>query len=357
MRRIVIYRCGSLGDTVVALPALKLVARAFPDAERWLLTNFGGGAKVAPMASVLEGAGLVDGYIEYPSGLRDVRGLWRLRREIRALRTRTLVYLTEARGYFHTWRNAAFLWGCGLRQQIGVPWTRDLQNVRRIGPNQWEREAARQARCVAGLGDAFVEDLKSYDLRLSLTEYAEGEELLKQLSGRELIAISVGAKVDTKDWEDIRWAPLLERLAVLYPDHGLVMIGSADEAERCEALAAPWSGRALNLCGLGIRVTAAVLSQSAVFVGHDSGPMHLAAAAGTRCVVIFGSRTLPGEWFPCGDGHRVLYRSIECQGCRLNTCEVREKRCIRSISVDAALEAVTDVLTRPWSPESVDSPK
>ncbi len=40
MRRVLIYRLGSLGDTLIALPALKLVARAFPDAERRLLTNF-----------------------------------------------------------------------------------------------------------------------------------------------------------------------------------------------------------------------------------------------------------------------------------------------------------------------------
>ena len=39
-KRVLIYRLGSLGDTLVALPALHLVARAFPDAERRMLTNF-----------------------------------------------------------------------------------------------------------------------------------------------------------------------------------------------------------------------------------------------------------------------------------------------------------------------------
>ncbi len=72
---ILIYRLGSLGDTVVALPALKLVARAFPDAERWMLTNFSTSAKAAPMAAVLAGMGLVHGYIEYPIGMRSPRAL------------------------------------------------------------------------------------------------------------------------------------------------------------------------------------------------------------------------------------------------------------------------------------------
>src|SRR5437667_11523770 len=84
-RRILIYRLGSLGDTVVALPALRLVARAFPDAERWALTNFSVSTKAAPMASVLEGTGLVHGYLEYPAGLRNAAGLSKLRRDIRGL--------------------------------------------------------------------------------------------------------------------------------------------------------------------------------------------------------------------------------------------------------------------------------
>src|SRR5436190_9988886 len=97
-RRVLIYRLGSLGDTVVALPALRLVARAFPDAERWALTNFSVSSKAAPMASVLEGTGLVHGYLKYPVGLRDAVGLLKLRRDIRRLRPDALVYLAEAHG-------------------------------------------------------------------------------------------------------------------------------------------------------------------------------------------------------------------------------------------------------------------
>ncbi len=345
--RILIYRCGSLGDTIVALPALKLVAQAFPQAERWLLTNFSANGKIAPMASVLDGTGLVHGYIEYPAGARDPRRLWQLRRDIRALRAHAVVYLTEPQGRLHTWRNAAFLWTCGLRHQIGVPWIRDRQQVRRIGPDLWEPEAARQARCVAALGDARIDSPSAYDLQINAIEHENAARALEPLKGRVLIGMSIGTKVDTKDWEDLRWAPLLERLAQRYPEHGLVMIGSADEAARCEALAHPWRERVLNLCGtLSVRVSGAVLARCSVFMGHDSGPMHLAAAMGTRCVAIFSSTDLPGKWFPYGDGHRVLYQPMPCQGCRLARCEAREKKCIRSISVDSVLEAVTDVLER-----------
>ena len=342
--RILIYRCGSLGDTIVALPALKLIARAYPNAERWLLTNFGTGSKLAPMASILEGMGLVHGYIEYPAGLREPRRAWRLRQGIRAVGAHTVIYLTEPEGYRHTLRNAAFLWSCGLRHQIGVPWRPDLQRVRQIAPGQWEPEAVRQARCIAKLGDPCTDDLRSYDLLLNTAELSEAEQVLEPLRGRRLIALSVGTKLETKDWEDERWAPLIKQLSYRYPDHGLVMTGSLDETARCEALGAPWRGRALNLCGLSVRATAAVFRRCAVFLGHDSGPMHLAAAAGTRCVAIFSSIHLPGKWFPCGEGHRVLYQPVQCQGCQLGSCRKYEKKCIRSISIQSVLAAVSDIL-------------
>jgi len=89
-----------------------------------------------------------------------------------------------------------------------------------------------------------------------------------------------------------------------------------------------------------------VLTHARMYLGHDSGPMHLAAAVGTPCVAVFSSRSLPGEWFPYGDQHRVLYRSISCQGCRLEVCIERQKACIRSITVDEVECSVLELVKR-----------
>ena len=53
-RRVLVYRLGSLGDTLIALPSFHLIARAFPSAERRLLTNLPVAAKAPPAAAVLE---------------------------------------------------------------------------------------------------------------------------------------------------------------------------------------------------------------------------------------------------------------------------------------------------------------
>jgi hypothetical protein len=298
------------------------------------------------MAAVLEGTGLVHGYIEYPVGLRNPRNLLELRRRIRGEGVHTLMDLTESRGLLRAWRDLTFFRACGVRRFIGAPLSPGAQRPRRLSTGLYESQAASLARRVVKLGAAHVDDPTAFDLALSCEEHAQAAAILGPLAGRAFIAVSVGAKVDVKDWEDARWRPLLAELARRYPAHGLVALGSADETARCETLCAAWHGRFVNACGkLAVRGSGAVLARCAVFIGHDSGPMHLAAAAGARCVAIFASRNLPGEWFPSGHGHRVLYRAMSCQGCQRDVCKDRQKACIRSITVDEVLDAVGACMT------------
>ena len=98
-KRVLIYRLGSLGDTLVALPALHLVARAFPDAERRMLTNFPVNVKAPAAAAVLGDSGLVDGYFRYAVGTRSVRELAGLWWQLRRWRPDVLVYLGASRGW------------------------------------------------------------------------------------------------------------------------------------------------------------------------------------------------------------------------------------------------------------------
>ena len=97
-QRVLVYRLGSLGDHAVALPCYRLVARAFPGAERRLLTNFPVAQKAAAAEAVIGASGLIDGYMSYTVGERDWRALLRLVREIRGWRPDVLVYLAGARG-------------------------------------------------------------------------------------------------------------------------------------------------------------------------------------------------------------------------------------------------------------------
>jgi heptosyltransferase III len=345
-KRVLIYRLGSLGDTLVSLPALHLVARAFPDAERRLLTNFPVNAKAPPAAAILENTNLVHGYLRYTVGTRSPRELLTLWWQLFRWRPQVLVYMGPARGVESALRDTKFFRFCRIPRLIGVPVTEEMQQNRWEDSQQaLEPEAARLARNLAELGDAHLDAPESWDLHLTAAERTRATEALSATAGRTLIAVSVGTKVQSKDWGRDNWQALLNRLATLYPDYALALCGASEESDASEFAADGWRQNSrspvVNLCGLLTpRESAAVFAQARVFVGHDSGPMHLAAAVQTPCIAIFAARNKPRVWFPYGKHHRIVYHQTDCWGCGLETCIVERKKCLTSITVD---EVVTEV--------------
>lgn len=357
-QRILVYRLGSLGDTLITLPALHLIARVFPGAERRLLTNLPVDAKAPAAAAVLANTGLIHGYMHYTAGTRSIPELLRVAFSVRRWNPDLLVYLADARGVEAARRDAKFFRLCGLSRQIGVPLTPAMQfngfgaepPLNRLAQADLEPEAARLARNITELGDARLDDPSSWDLHLTPAEHAKavatiGPDALQ----REILAVSVGTKVQSKDWGRDNWRALLTQLAHAFPGRTLLLAGSSEESEASDFAAAGWQlnggGPVVNLCGrLTPRESAAAFARARLFIGHDSGPMHLAAAVGTRCVAIFAARNLPRQWFPYGPGHRVLYHRVECAGCGLETCIEQRKKCLLSITVDEVMHAIRDAM-------------
>ncbi len=350
IERVLIYRLGSLGDTLIALPALHLIARAFPDAERRMLTNFPVNAKAPPAAAILENTGLVHDYLSYAVGTRNPRELTALWWQILRWRPQVLVYCGVNRGVDSARRDAQFFRLCGIPRLVGVPLTDDMQQNRYDpGANLFEPEAARIARNLCDLGDAHLERPESWDLHLTDPERARARAALTVTAGRPLLAVSVGTKGQARDWGRENWRALLARLATLYPGYSLSLSGAPEESEASRFAAEGWksvsTSPVVNLCGLMTpRESAAVFAQARAFVGHDSGPMHLAASVQTPCIAIFAARNKPGVWFPYGSRHHVIYHQTDCWGCGLDTCIVERKRCLLSISVEEVAGEVRKVL-------------
>jgi heptosyltransferase III len=349
-KRVLIYRLGSLGDTLIALPALHLVARAFPNAERRMLTNFPVNVKAPPAAAILENSNLVHGYFRYSAGTRSPRELLSLWWQLLRWRPQALVYIGAARGVESAHRDAKFFRLCGISRLIGVPVTEDMQQNRLEESGKFlEPEGSRLVRNLAELGDIDLDAPASWDLLLTDKEHAKAKEVLVPAAGRPIIAVSVGTKVQSKDWGRDNWRALLNQIATLYSEYALALCGAGEENEASEFAAGGWrensSNPVINLCGLLTpRESAAVFVQARLFIGHDSGPMHLAAAVQTPCVAIFAARNKPRVWFPYGKQHHVLYHQTDCWGCGLETCIVERKKCLTSISVEEVVSQVRNVL-------------
>ncbi len=272
-----------------------------------------------------------------------------LRRAVRRVRPDVFVYLPSGvrRSLPRVLREVAFFRFCGIRKMIGVPYFKHLRE------NQWladkdlyENEASRLSRCLASLGETYLNEPASWDLRLTHDEMRVADSLLESWPAAAcFLAVSVGTKSQTGDWGVENWRILLGRLQRLLPQHGMVLLGAAEESAVSEQASANWSGPKLNLCGrITPRESAALLRRAAVFVGHDSGPMHLASSVGIPTVAVFSARERPGVWFPNGDKHAVIYHLTPCFGCHLKVCIKNRKQCISSITVDEVVEAAADLL-------------
>ena len=326
---LIIFHIGSIGDTVVMLPCLHAIARHYPHHRRILLTNKPDSARASSAESVLEGSGLIHGAEYFPARLASWHAAFSLLRRLRATRARTLVYLAPRTSLRQVRRDRLFFRLAGIRRMLGRPHLATDLERRHEPDGTVEAEAHYLARRLAGDLDVDLGPL-NWSLHLSEAEQALAQGQLARLPPARLpVALCPGAKWEIKNWGEARWAELVRRLQHAASPISLVMVGAGDERALAQRLLEHWRGPALNLCGeLTPRETAAVLGRCALLICHDSGPMHLAATQGTRCVALFGNLNRPRQWYPWGKQHRVLH----------------DGRGVTLISVESVYAAVTECL-------------
>ncbi len=348
VRKVLVYRLGSLGDTVVALPSLHLIAQAFPNAERRLLTNVPVVARAPAAAAVLGHSALIHSYEIYPTGSRNPLALVRLLLRLRRFQPEVAVYLKSETSRSLSQRDRQFLRLTGAQRIVGVLPTGEVR-ARQAADGNWEPEAERLLRSLSELGSVDTSSRGAWDLQLTQEEIDRADAVLAPFSGTPFFAVSIGTKVQAKHWGTANWSNLLHEMGARHPNHGLLLVGAPDERAESDAAASAWvhgnAGPIINACGvLTPRESAAALRGARAFVGHDSGPMHLAASAGVPVIAIFAARNLPRTWFPQGSIARVLYHQVDCAGCGLEACVEQRKKCLLSITAQEVLQAMDEVL-------------
>jgi heptosyltransferase-3 len=329
---LLIFRIGSIGDSVVALPCLHAIARAFPGHHRILLTNVANTVRAASAHAVLDGSGLIHQTLDFPLGPGKLRHSLALARRLRQLRPEAVIYLTPRPTTLPVLRDIVFFRAAGVRTIVGAPLDARKRALRvDASTGEFEFEAQRLARL---LGEAIPVDLSSPNWSLCLSEVEQTSaagRLMDLPADSPAVALSPGAKVAAKDWGEANWAAFIDLLGSRAARLSLVFVGAPDERALAQRLSARWPGAQVNLCGLLTpRESAAVLARCDALVCHDSGPMHLAASQGTACVALFGHYNEPRRWFPFGSGHRVIY----------------EPRGIDQIDVHTVLDALHATLQR-----------
>lgn len=280
---ILVIRGGAIGDFVLTLPALRLLREGFPDCRIEIVGY-------RHICSIAEGRFYADAVrsIEYA----PMAGFFNPRAELDpelsayfASFGQVISYLFDPDGFFQ-----GNLKRCGVKNLLcGDPRISD------------SLPAARQlAKPLESLA-LYLED-SSAEIFPSEADITEAERLLAGYRN-PLVAVHPGSGSPKKNWPLEAWRQLITDLE----SEGVtvVVVSGESDNENIAGLKAVFGTRLLFLNHLPLHVLGAVLQRCDFFIGHDSGISHLAAAAGTECLLLFGP-TDPAVWAPTNPDVKVL---------------------------------------------------
>jgi heptosyltransferase-3 len=284
--RILVIRGGALGDFILTLPAIRLLRERFPDSSLEILgyrhiavlaegryyANSTRSLEYGPLAGFFcPDAALDSALCEYFAGFQQV-----------------ISYIYDPDGLFQS----------GLRR-AGV------RNLISASPKIDESEHA--ARQLARPLEQLTVLLNDPAARIfpSDNDFFEAQARLSGLS-RPYVAIHPGSGGERKNWPLDRWLEV-QRSLLADPrvGHLLIIGGESDSRQLSRMKLTKPAERQTILEHLSLPLLGAVLSECALFIGHDSGISHLAAATGIPCLLLFGP-TNPDVWAPANDAVVVL---------------------------------------------------
>ena len=310
--RILIVKLADIGDVLTATPALRALRQTFPSARLDLLTT--------PAAAAAAPTMLIDRAWTAPRSLArrpgELSALLRLLAGLRRARYDAVLFL------HHLTLAAGVAKYRLLAAATGAPLLLGLDN----GKGGWLTHS------VADEGFGAIHEVE-YWLRVaallgantsntSLAARSAGIDgpavaaLLQGLGPQPLAAIHPGSGgfSQARRWESTKWAVVADALVLRYGAQ-IVLVGT--ENDGAEAVQAAMTSPAFNLAGqTTLPELAAVLARCALFLGADSGVMHMAAAAGVPTLALFGpsNHLAWGPWTPESPS-AVVRLDLRCSPC------------------------------------------
>ena len=338
--KILVRATNWVGDAVMSIPALEVVRARWPQAEIAVLAR-------PWVADLYRDQGYADRILvfDHQGRHRGPLGVERLAAELRRERFDTALLLQNAFEAAWIARRAA------IRERIG--YARDGRRwllTRAIAvPNHNETPAHETYYYLELLRRAgWIEQLPEVEritLRVSTAALEQAEDRLARAGVRKgtvRIALAPGAAYGSaKCWPPERFAQLADRLIADF-DADVIIFGAAAEREVADRISGGMRHRPVTLVGqTKIGELPALFARCRVFIGNDSGAMHVAGAVGLPVVGIFGP-TDPFGTAPVTPERALVQERVSCSPCFLRHCPV-DHRCMTRVQTDAVYEAA-----RPW---------
>jgi len=351
---ILLVRLRLIGDVVFTTPVIRALRRTFP-AARLLYV-------VEPAAApVVAGNPHLDEVVTVPHtrGWRRIKDDWSLARQLRAKGVDIAIDLHGGpRSAWLTWATRA-----PVRVGYDVPgrqwmYTRTVHRPRELRPrhsveNQWDLLAAVHHDLAPGPDP----DRDRVEMPVDPQAAADVDRRLSELGvagqGR-LIVLHVSAGNPFRRWPESAFAELAAGLVAADPARSvLVTSGPSDheaaarviEAARGRNAAA--GQRIIDVEGLSLAGLRAVMERASLFIGGDSGPLHMAATSDVPVVGLYGP-TLAERSAPWRPRHLRTVSldagQLPCRPCEQRTCVPGDFRCLTGISARDVMNAAERIL-------------
>jgi heptosyltransferase-2 len=332
-----------VGDAIMALPALRAVRAKFADAHIAIVAR-------PYVADIYRGQGVCDELITYDprGGEKGIGGRERLAARLRAEKFDAALLLQNA-------FDAAWLaWRAGIPERIG--YARDGRGIlltKSIAvPKAGEIPAHEQFYYLelvrrAGWAER-VDGEREISLSISRDAGEAAEEKLiaagvrsgTQADGAGTLRVAIGAGASygsAKCWLPERFAEVANQL-MAESDAEIILFGTANETAVSNAIIAGMKLKPVDLTGeTAIADLPALLSRCQLFIGNDSGAMHVASAVGLPVVAIFGP-TDPLGTAPVTPKCTIVQEKPYCSPCFLRRCPT-DHRCMKNVSVESVTSA------------------
>jgi lipopolysaccharide heptosyltransferase II len=350
---VLLIRLRLLGDVVFTTPAVRALRRRFPDARLTYLVE----RAAAP-------AVLSNPHLDEVVVVPHTRGLQRMIDDVRlakALRARRFDVVID----FHGGPRASWLaWATGAPRRIGytIPgrgwiYTDRIDRPRELRPrhsveNQWDLLAALDVPPPDRAADA-----------VEMTESADARERVAHRLGEHgvtddttIVVLHVSAGNPFRRWPAASFADLAARLAAADPSRRIVLTSGPSESGAADAVAGAArerlgsaGGRVLRCGDFDLPELRALAGLAALYVGGDSGPLHVAATTSTPIVALFGP-TLAARSEPWRDPGLVAEivepGPLACRPCDQRTCVTGDYRCLTGIDAARVAHAAERALSR-----------
>lgn len=344
IKKLYIRESNWIGDAVMTIPSLKALREYFSEAHITI------GAKES-VVSILKECGFADSYVIIPHPAKGEK----LIRKWKLIREQAKTGFDAAVLFANSFESALEVFIMEIPQRIG--YSRDgrgflLSEKIAVPSDIMEmHEVIYFANILKESGIGIDNPVLSLDLSPADRDFAESFFRENKLSDRFAAVIHTGTSTKERSWHLERYAEVCNHLAAKY-NAVIIFTGGKDDISGAEKVSSLVNGQTFNMTGIiNIGRTAAVIEKASLFVGNDSGPMHIASALKTPVVVIFGpGNPVKTHPFTSTELYIQVKKDFSCRPCKqrfFKECSPSasgKPECIESIKSNDVTDACDKII-------------